>query len=62
MVRQAETTVQRGTGVPDAINSSHQPGDLVARFAEGALHQLRGPIALQDLPQGAPVLRVRAYL
>ncbi len=39
-----------------------QAGKYHGRYFTTALHQLRGPIALQDLPQGAPVLRVRPYL
>ena len=137
MVRQAEITVQRGTGVPDAINCGlalfylgvnlleffllpllllprdprwgwlllplalltnpfwsliheaihdllhsarsvnlvigrmwldlpkgfdAQTGRYHGSYFTTALQQMRGPIALQDLPQGAPVLRVRPYL
>jgi hypothetical protein len=39
-----------------------QAGKYQGSYFTTALHQLRGPIALQDLPQGAPVLRVRPYL
>lgn len=39
-----------------------QAGKYHGSYFTTALHQLRGPIALQDLPQGAPVLRVRPYL
>jgi len=36
-----------------------QAGKYHGNYFTTALRQLRGPIALQDLPQGAPVLRVR---
>ena len=39
-----------------------QAGKYHGSYFATALGQLRGPIALQDLPQGAPVLRVRPYL
>ena len=39
-----------------------QAGKYQGNYFTTALRQLRGPIALQDLPQGAPVLRVRPYL
>jgi len=39
-----------------------QGGKFHGGYFTTALSQLRGPIALQDLPQGAPVLRVRPYL
>ncbi len=39
-----------------------QAGKYHGSYFTTALRQLRGPIALQDLPQGAPVLRVRPYL
>jgi fatty acid desaturase len=39
-----------------------QAGKYHGGYFTTALRQLRGPIALQDLPQGAPVLRVRPYL
>jgi fatty acid desaturase len=39
-----------------------QAGKFHGRYLPTALRQLRGPIALQDLPQGAPVLRVRPFL
>jgi fatty acid desaturase len=39
-----------------------QAGKYHGRYFATALGQLRGPIALQDLPQGAPVLRMRPYL
>lgn len=39
-----------------------QAGKYHGGYFSTALGQLRGPIALQDLPQGAPVLRVRPYL
>ena len=39
-----------------------QAGTYHGNFFASALRQLRGPIALQDLPQGAPVLRVRPFL
>ena len=38
-----------------------QAGKYHGSYFATALHQLRGPIALQDLPQGAPVLRARPY-
>ena len=38
-----------------------QSGKYHGSYCATALHQLRGPIALQDLPQGAPVLRARPY-
>jgi fatty acid desaturase len=38
-----------------------QAGKYHGSYCATALRQLRGPIALQDLPQGAPVLRVRPY-
>ena len=40
----------------DAQANKYQGGYFAA-----ALTQLRGPIALQDLPQGAPVLRIRPF-
>lgn len=39
-----------------------QGGKYHGGYFTTALRQLHGPIALQDLPQGAPVLRVRPYL
>jgi len=39
-----------------------QAGKYHGRYFPTAARQLRGPIALQDLPHGAPVLRVRPYL
>ena len=39
-----------------------QAGKYHGKYFTTALRQLRGPIALQDLPQGAPVLRVRPFL
>ncbi|MGZ8423516.1 MAG: hypothetical protein ACXWYD_01045 [Candidatus Binatia bacterium] len=91
MVRQAETTVQRGAknlslpgplaglllnfnlhgihhinpaiswiDLPKAFDA--QAGKYHGGYFAAALRQLRGPMALQDLPQGAPVLRVRPYL
>jgi fatty acid desaturase len=39
-----------------------QAGKYHGNYFATALRQLRGPIALQDLPQGAPVLRVRPYI
>lgn len=39
-----------------------QAGKYHGSYFAAALRQLRGPIALQELPQGAPVLRVRPYL
>ena len=38
-----------------------QAGKYQGSYFTTALHQLRGPIALQDLPQSAPVLRVRPH-
>lgn len=39
-----------------------QAGKYHGGYFAAALRQLHGPIALQELPQGAPVLRVRPYL
>jgi fatty acid desaturase len=39
-----------------------QAGKFHGSYFPTALQQLRGPIALQELPQGAPVLRVRPFL
>jgi fatty acid desaturase len=38
-----------------------QAGKFHGSYFPTALQQLRGPIALQELPQGAPVLRVRPF-
>ena len=46
--------------LPQALDA--QAGKYHGKYFTTALRQLRGPIALQDLPQGAPVLRVRPYL
>ncbi|MGZ9188133.1 MAG: hypothetical protein ACXW6R_26035 [Candidatus Binatia bacterium] len=46
--------------LPKAFDA--QAGKYHGGYFAAALRQLRGPMALQDLPQGAPVLRVRPYL
>ena len=45
--------------LPEAFEA--QAGKYQGGYFAAALRQLRGPIALQDLPQGAPVLRVRLF-
>jgi fatty acid desaturase len=43
--------------LPQAFEA--QGGKFHGSYFGAALRQLHGPIALQDLPQGAPELRVR---
>jgi hypothetical protein len=38
-----------------------QPVKYDGDYFAAALRQLRGPIALQDLPEGAPVVRLRPF-
>jgi fatty acid desaturase len=45
--------------LPEAFEA--QGGRHEGEYLTAALQQLRGPIALQDLPEGAPVVRVRPF-
>jgi fatty acid desaturase len=45
--------------LPRAFDS--QAGKYQDDYFTAALRQLRGPIALQDLPQGSPAVRLRPF-
>ena len=45
--------------LPEAFEA--EGGRHEGRYLAAALNQLRGPIALQDLPEGAPVVRIRPF-